>query len=429
MKKIILLGLQTDTNLGDGLLAKCTEKLVTMLCDELEIKDADIIPADMRGLDYRALIEKDLADREAAAQTFKARFHSSISHSALYNFALKLTLGEKKYLARKERKRNEKAAREAAAEKKRLAYLEKSAEEAALRLIDKDTAAVIFVGGGLIKYGSKQDLPALMKPYILRADELCVPVMFNAVGIEGFDGENEECLMLRELMNKPCVKCITTRDDIELLRSSFILRDDIVTKKVPDPACRTAEFFPQEHKKSGVIGIGVARGGLFTDHGGKNGEKELLDIWAQIISELEKRGLKWKIFSNGILSDLHFGEKLLEHIGRAEEKDALILPQPRKVEQFVSDVNSFDGIIACRLHASIIAYSFKIPAVEIVWNIKQRIFGDWIGVPERFLDERTLDPALLVERLVTALDEPYPENDMNPTDTYDMLKDFFIKTK
>jgi len=36
---------------------------------------------------------------------------------------------------------------------------------------------------------------------------------------------------------------------------------------------------------------------------------------------------------------------------------------------------SCDRIIASRLHASIFAYSYAVPCVSLVWNVKQRIFG------------------------------------------------------
>ena len=54
MKKILLLGLKTDPNLGDGLIAECTRRLTDKALCELGCADRfRVETSDIRGLDFR----------------------------------------------------------------------------------------------------------------------------------------------------------------------------------------------------------------------------------------------------------------------------------------------------------------------------------------------------------------------------------------
>ena len=80
--------------------------------------------------------------------------------------------------------------------------------------------AVIFAGGGLIKFRGECFLQYISE-IINEAQENDIPVYFNSVGVEGYDENDETCQALKEVINQPCVKGISVRDDTALLKSSL----------------------------------------------------------------------------------------------------------------------------------------------------------------------------------------------------------------
>ncbi len=172
----------------------------------------------------------------------------------------------------------------------------------------------------------------------------------------------------------------------------------------------TSDFIPKKRKQTDkiTIGLGVVREGLFSDNGIDMSREEMLAFWSELFAEIEKRGFDCKLFGNGALSDQKFLEDLLKYM-RISRKDweKVAYRRPVSVEELVDTINSFDGIIAGRLHAAVIAYSYNVPAVELVWNNKQLMFGQAIGFPERFVPAGGSDVRHLVDLMERAIREGY----------------------
>ena len=64
------------------------------------------------------------------------------------------------------------------------------------------------------------------------------------------------------------------------------------------------------------------------------------------------------------------------------------------------NIVELDRCIVTRLHSSIIAESFGIPFMGIVWNEKQRMFGRSIGCEDRFVDISKVNPHKLYDELM-----------------------------
>ena len=114
--------------------------------------------------------------------------------------------------------------------------------------INTRSDALIFCGGGLIKY-NHQFIALPVKKIIDKCELLNIPVMFSAVGVEGYDS-SAECQSLKWYINRACVKCITTRDDIKTLTEKYIINNKISCAMVADPAIHISEIFPGGGKNS-----------------------------------------------------------------------------------------------------------------------------------------------------------------------------------
>lgn len=273
----------------------------------------------------------------------------------------------------------------------------------------KTADLILFDGGGLIKYRQEEFhvyVPALLDC----ARDHGIPVFFNCVGVEGYDASDARCKRLAEALNYPCVKGITVRDDLDTLRREYLHTDQIFTAAATDPAVFTPQVYPiRKDTQSKTIGLGIVRSRIFEDYGLAQVTREFqLELWQGITKELEARGYTWQFFVNGLRSDYDFALEILAYMGRQSESGALLAPRPAESSELVSAIASYAGIIACRMHANIIAYALGIASVGLVWNEKMVFWGERIGCPQRFLRSPQFDPQTIVQCLQDSMSAGTP---------------------
>ena len=102
-----------------------------------------------------------------------------------------------------------------------------------------------------------------------------------------------------------------------------------------------------------------------------------LIFWKKMLKKLIKQKREFKIFTNGSNTDQLFAKYLLKKMNLDEKK--YLVNKPRKPEELINTINSFNQIISMRLHSLIIAYSYDIPSIAISWDKKVNAFFDKIN--------------------------------------------------
>ena len=263
---------------------------------------------------------------------------------------------------------------------------------------------VIFAGGGIVKYKYER-FYEFISQIVQCTKEYDIPVYFNSVGVEGYDAKDERCMQLKQALNCSCVKAITVRDDIKTLRQSYLEPHPVLTASVIDPAVYTSDVYKvQKEGKTNTIGIGIVRYRIFEVNGLPQVTKEIqLELWSGIVKLLEAQGYQWKFFVNGLRSDYEFAEEILAYMGRESESKELLVERPVTADELVRTIAKFEGVIAARMHANIIAYALGIPSIGLVWNDKLRFWGERIGYPQRFLTYDQFEPKGIVSCLTEAI--------------------------
>lgn len=265
---------------------------------------------------------------------------------------------------------------------------------------------VVFAGGGIIKYKYEHFYESISE-IIQCTQEYGIPVYFNSVGIEGYDSQDERCLRLKAALNSNCVKAITVRDDLKTLQQCYLEPElhSVFTAGVIDPAVYTPDVYQVEKKgQTNTIGLGIVRYRIFEDNGLPQVTKEIqLELWSGIAKELEARGYQWQFFVNGLRSDYDFAEEVLAYMGREAEAKELLVERPVAADELVRTIAGFDGLIACRMHANIIAYSLGVPSVGLVWNDKLLFWGERIGYSQRFFTYDQFEPGRIVQCMVDSI--------------------------
>lgn len=360
MKKICFAGLVAETNLGDVVILTTTEELY---------KNA--LPADT-AFEFSRL---DIQYRNSADST----------GSIWYKF--RLFLLEKFGLSTKNLKI------------RKLITDTKQYYKSQLNKMD----LVVVVGGGLIKYKYQRFFIYLIA-LIEVAEELRIPLVMNAVGIEGYDDTDLRCQMLKQALNRNIVKSITTRDDIDTLKQFYMVQGSCKQiGKTSDPAVYAAELYGVKKTDSDVFAIGLVRGGIFKDNGCNLTADELAEFYCQLILELESKGIRYKLFTNGLKSD----NELLPLIAEKLNRDKPELFEPEQASDLIQFISGCTVVIAARLHANIIAYSLDVPSVGLVWNDKLALFGQDIGYPQRFVRPSQMTAAKVLELAMQAQYEGY----------------------
>lgn len=383
MKKIALIGLNYDTNLGDPIICDSTKFLVNQIINEKnKTNKYELSSFDMSG---RIDFEKMYNYQYSFFQKYIVRGINIgiriISKLFWKNKKIDSFFQVANWYTGKEY------------------FLVKNFYKEKLKNID----AIIFVGGGLIKY-KYQGVNFYIQEVIKYAQKNNISVMINAAGVEGFDLNDFKCRMLKNALNRDCVKIITTRDDIRLLEEKYIDNKEKVLSQVADSAVWISNAYGiKRSEKSEVIGLGVVRANIFLDNNINVDEETMLKFWKSVIERLDKENKEWRIFTNGLKSDYDFAINLMKYINRENEIKNKIIKRPLNSRELVETISKFKGIIACRLHACIISYSLNIPVVGLVWNDKLKLFGECIKYPDRFVDYNNINCDFVLGKLEEAM--------------------------
>lgn len=276
--------------------------------------------------------------------------------------------------------------------------------EAAENAIQK-ADVVIFGGAPMFNY-LYQNFYERTAVTLELAQKYQKPVIFSAIGIEGYGDDNKKCQRLKETLNFDCVKQITTRDDFEALQR-YKENPEMKVAKVADPAVFSDKIFenykvdrkPEEKKK---IGIFVLRQNGFVDNKIDFSKDEAAAFWVELGDELERRGYDYEFVTSGHFGDEAYLDYLIRKYNVSPNKCVFNMDSP---ETLVGKISSYAAVVSCRLHPSIVSFALDVPSLGIVWNPKVRGFYSSIGYTDRVMETRELSATAVAERLEQLMDE------------------------
>lgn len=284
------------------------------------------------------------------------------------------------------------------------------------RKMIKELDGLIIAGGGFIKFKT-QGLNFFVEQILALAAKKSIPVMFNAVGIEGFDQDDLRCRRLKRALNSGAVRVITTRDDLETLTHGYVDNSEIVTATVGDPVFWLDEMYPslrRPEEGAGVIGLNLINPNNFSTYGGTLTAAQVANFYKNLIEQLDLLGAQYRLFSNGMVVDQKFGQELVSSMNLPA---GTLLRRPKTSDEFIEMYKNFNIILAARMHAGITAYALEIPFVGLIWSEKIEFFATQADIQDRFFGQDHLDYRNIAKMLVDqSLSPPPRERRMSSRD-------------
>src|SRR5690554_5689261 len=256
---------------------------------------------------------------------------------------------------------------------------------------------LVIAGGGFIKFKT-QGLNYLDEQIIKIAKKRKIPVMFSAVGVEGYDPNDIRCQRLKRVLNFDVVRVITTRDDLDTLRNSYVTDQSIVTDLVGDPVFWLQDVFSIEKRADAVkVGINLINPNNYKAYGGEADYFKIANFYKNLIQELSIQGVDFYLFSNGMEVDQRFGQRLVSSMNLPQSR---LIKRPESSLELLAMMSEFKVILAARMHAGIVAYALDIPKVGLIWSEKIDFLARILGERDAYFDEDELAPKKIAQLLI-----------------------------
>lgn len=260
---------------------------------------------------------------------------------------------------------------------------------------------IVIDGAGLLEYSYNEYEWSLLE-ISKYAEDHGLSVVYNAIGRAGeFDPKDFRSTVLKKALQSESVKYISARDNPQAVQECAGGKHEV--KLLADAAFWMKETYPLvETGEREKVGIGLIRGNSLTGYGADFTEEDWINLFVKIAKTLEKRGYEYEFFTNGLPGDITLGTQVL---GRLGISNSAMIMRPVDDNELYSTINRYKGIITCRMHSSIAAFTLKVPSVILSWNDKVEKLMEIVGYPERAIKQDQFNADYIVDRMETAIEE------------------------
>lgn len=239
---------------------------------------------------------------------------------------------------------------------------------------------IIITGGGIISY--KFYYLEHICAIIDACEKLNKKIIINSVGIEDYSRNDSEFKFWKRYLNSNCIKYFSTRDYIDELRNDWICNENIITEFVPDNVILLDRYTNiKRNIESDIIGVGLIRQSVYDDFYGLSFSEKLVEFYTDVAKVLEKSGVKYEFFTNGVPSDLYILKEVEKHLGHVCKVSI-----PYSTDSLIGIISGYRGLITARMHSMIIAYSLGIPFISLNWHKKVKFFNELIDNDDYLFD-------------------------------------------
>ncbi|MBF7014535.1 polysaccharide pyruvyl transferase family protein [Novosphingobium resinovorum] len=268
----------------------------------------------------------------------------------------------------------------------------------------------VIIGGGALFQDVDQNFPVKIAEALKLTNARRLPVAIASVGVSA-EWSTAGRTRLAEQLRAARLLHISVRDDLsaETWRATMGTQGIGPATIAPDPGLLSARHYGTP-RISGPPRVGLcvtAPIALRLHHEGAHDDGQL-EAWMRAVArQLTALRRDVVLFTNGSPEDRLFRDRLKARIGREPGIDfAPDFAEPRELAHALS---GFDCVLAHRLHACIVAYSYRVPTIGFAWDSKLRSFFELTGRGAFVIDPREASPMHVADLAVTAIEQGVDE--------------------
>lgn len=265
-----------------------------------------------------------------------------------------------------------------------------------------------IVGGGALFADVDQNFPIKIAQALDLAAERRLPVAVASVGVSGHWSRQGLRRLVSRLRRARLVS-LSVRDVDSIATWEQVLGNEGVpsARLAPDPGLLSVRQYGRVSRSPAGdrhIALCVTAPIALRLHADEDHADDQLEAWMKAVAtDLAERSCKVTVFTNGSPEDRLFRDVLAARMdGTPGIAFAPDFANPGELARFLS---GFDCVLAHRLHACIVAYSYGIPAVGFAWDRKLRSFFEQTGRGRYVIDPRETSPMDLADLALTAMEE------------------------
>lgn len=336
--KVALLNVKYSPNLGDGIIAECLEHTIDTIAPNVQVESCDIAGRTSYGSGLNAGRRRihQVLDRLPS-------FLKTLVSATLVRFLIHTRL--------------------------------KSHYRRSLEGCD-----VAVIGGGQLIADSLLNFPLKLSSAcrVARANRLNVAI-FGA-GVASSFSRTGKNLFRKAFGGALLFARVRDQDSVSRWNRHFA---SPLGELVNDPGLLTSEVYPapkRTTRKRPLIGIGITHPSTLKLHSDQKADIQSTSDWIMFYAELARaliaKGIEVELFTNGAGDDVMFAHLIADawqdqSISPNRVTVADKMTHPRDLAMCIA---KYDAIIAHRLHANIVAFSYGIPHVGLAWDSKMRGF-------------------------------------------------------
>lgn len=346
--KIVLVAVKYSSNVGDGVIAECLEKILP-----LHIANASVTSVDLSG--KAGYGSHGVSRRAPAAVGILQKMPGALRSlsTVLLNWTISSVLLRKRW-----------------------EHL----------LADAD---VIILGGGQLFQDTDFYFPPRVRTALDIVSRSGKPVYIYAVGVSKSISPVSRHFFKQGLRHAK-VRGTWVRDSASQRNFERILGS--VDGVFRDPGLLAAAVFPtssspEKPKARRRLGICLTNPGALNQEGQRQGGGVWPDrqFYVDLISEACTQDIDCALLTAGSEGDHSFACELVEQLRLApRSRNVRLMPRPVTPSDMVRQISAVDCLISQRMHPNIVAYSLGIPSIGLQWDHKLESFFRSVE-RERFL--------------------------------------------
>lgn len=246
----------------------------------------------------------------------------------------------------------------------------------------------VFGGGQLIQDGDL-NFPIKLAGAAGLCDARRIPSAVFGVGVSRSRSRLGRHL-LRRLLVSPGLTQISVRDaESRLALASYGVGLPVGLSR--DPGLLAADLWPVGRpapRPRPVVGVCITHPVVLRHHGhgpdqalGRDDDAAMAERYGALVDALVAQGSDVLLFTNGAAEDEDFLAASQARLRACDSGGLRVAVQPRAAtpRELAATIARLDGLVAHRLHAVILAYAYRVPAIGLRWDGKLDAFLRSVG--------------------------------------------------